>query len=170
MHSTQNAIGSWALLVSDALSEAAAEAAQLPERSVAALVLVANRPGSSVDWLSRRLGLTQSGAVRLVDRLMDAGLLRREKHQGHKEVFLHVTASGDDRLRRGLQARAAAIRALLDELPEDEQEQLGALIGKALARQGRRRDEADAVCRLCDWQACTPVCPVDASVVEASRS
>jgi DNA-binding MarR family transcriptional regulator len=168
MHSTLNAIGSWTLLVSDAMEEAAGEATQLPERSMAALVLLANRPGSSVDWLSRRLGLTQSGAVRLVDRLVILGLLRRDKHQGRKEVFLHVTSGGEDRLRRGLEARATAIRALVEALSEGEQEQLGALIGKALAGGSRRRDEADVACRLCDWEACKPVCPLDASVVEAS--
>jgi DNA-binding MarR family transcriptional regulator len=137
---------------------------------VAALVLLANRPGSSMDWLSSRLGLTQSGAVRLVDRLVALGLLRREKHQGRKEVFLHVTADGEDRLRRGLEARGTAIRVLVEALSESEQEQLGALVGKALAGGARCRAEADVACRLCDWEACGPVCPVDTSVVEASAS
>lgn len=93
-----------------------------------------------------------------------------EKHQGHKEVFLHVTAGGEDRLRRGLQARAIAIRALPVVLSESEQDQLGALVGKALAGSTRRRDEADIACRLCGWAACTPACPVDASAEQTSGS
>lgn len=38
-------------------------------RDVAALTLVASHEGCSVDWLRSRIGLTQSGTVRLVDRL-----------------------------------------------------------------------------------------------------
>lgn len=163
-----NTVGSWTLLVTDAMEGAALEATELPGRSLAALVLLANRPGSSVDWLSRRLGFTQSGAVRLVDRLVALGLLRRERHPRRKEVSLHVTADGEARLHQGLQARAAAVQALVEPLSAGEQERLVALIGKVLAGGTRRRDEADVACRLCDWQVCKPVCPLDASVVEGS--
>jgi DNA-binding MarR family transcriptional regulator len=163
-----NTVGSWTLLVTDAMEGAALEATELPGRGLAALVLLTNRPGSSVDWLSRRLGLTQSGAVRLVDRLGALGLLRREKQPGRKEVSLHVTAAGEACLRQGLAARAAAIRTLVEPLSAGEQRQLGVLAGKVLAGGTRRRDEADVACRLCDWQACKPVCPVDASVAEGS--
>jgi DNA-binding MarR family transcriptional regulator len=171
MHAAEaNTVGSWTLLVADAMEDASIEATQLPGRSLAALVLLRNRPGSSVDWLSRRLGFTQSGAVRLVDRMVAAGLLRREKQPGRKEVFLHVTAGGQARLRQGLEARARAIQALVEPLSAGEQTQLAALAGKVLAGGTRRRDEADVACRLCDWEACKPACPLDASVVEASAS
>lgn len=156
------------MLVTDAMEEAALEATGLPGRGLAALVLLANRPGSSVDWLSRGLGFTQSGAVRLVDRLVTLGLLRRERHAGRKEVSLHVTADGEARLHLGLEARAAAVRTLLEPLSAGEQRQLGVLAGKVLAECARRRDEADVACRLCDWEACKPVCPVDASVAAGS--
>ena len=169
MHSAAvNIVGAWTFLVTDAMEEAALEATELPGRSLAALVLLANRPGSSVDWLSRRLGFTQSGAVRLVDRLGALGLLRREKRPGRKEVSLYVTAAGEACLRQGSAARAAAVRALLEPLSAGEQRQLGVLAGKVLAGGARRRDEADVACRLCDWQVCKPVCPVDASVAEGS--
>jgi hypothetical protein len=36
----------------------------------------------SMDWLQARAGLTQSGTVRLVDRLTDAPLLRRAHPPG----------------------------------------------------------------------------------------
>ena len=163
-----NTVGSWTLLVADAMGGAAVETTGLPGRSLAALVLLSNRPGSSVDWLSRRLGFTQSGAVRLVDRLADLGLLRRERQPGRKEVFLHVTAAGEARLGRGLAARATAIRALVQPLSPSEQEQLAALVGKVLTGGVRRRDEADVACRLCDWEVCKPVCPIEASIVEES--
>ncbi|MBV8735640.1 MAG: MarR family transcriptional regulator [Solirubrobacterales bacterium] len=144
------------------------EAAELPERSLAALVLLRNRPASNVDWLHQRLGITQSGAVRLVDRLVALGLVRREKPPGRKEVALHVTASGEAQLEQGLKARSLAIGALVESLPTADQAKLAALISKALAGGSRERGEADVACRLCNWDACKPVCPVDASVVTES--
>lgn len=169
MHkSDANALAAWTVLAADAMDAAQLAVAELPERSVAALVLVRNRPGSSVDWLHRRLGITQSGAVRLVDRLVMLGLLRREKSPGRKEVALHVTARGEARLQRALRARATAMESLIESLSAAEQKQLADLVGKSLAGGTRRREEADEACRLCDWDACKPVCPVDASVVEAS--
>jgi MarR family transcriptional repressor of emrRAB len=165
-----NTVGSWTLLVADAVEGAATEATKLPERSLAALVLLTNCPGSSVDWLSRRLAFTQSAAVRLVDRLVTLGLLRREKQPGRKEVFLHVTANGEARLHQGLEARAATIQALVEPLSAPEQDQLATLVDKVLAGGVRRRDEADVACRLCDWEACKPVCPLDASVAEEGEA
>ena len=171
MHTNHaNTLAAWALLATDAMDAAQLEVAELPPRSLAALVLLRNRPASSVDWLSRRLGISQSGAVRLVDRLVALGLLRREKSPGRKVVALHVTANGDARLGEGLEARAAAMRALVKPLSADERKQLAGLVGKALAGGARRRDEADAACRLCDWDGCKPVCPVDASVPRSHRS
>jgi DNA-binding MarR family transcriptional regulator len=155
------------VLATDAMDGAQLEVADLPERSLAALVLLRNRPRSNVDWLYRRLGITQSGAVRLVDRLVTLGLVRREKEPGRKEVALLVTVSGEARLQQGLAARATAMQALVESLSAAEQTQLATLVGKALAGGTRRREEADVACRLCDWDACKPVCPLDASVAEA---
>jgi DNA-binding MarR family transcriptional regulator len=168
MHTREsNALAAWTVLATDAMEAAQLEVADLPERSLAALILLRNRPESNVDWLFRRLGITQSGAVRLVDRLVTLGLVRREKAPGRKEVALHVTASGEARLQQGLTARATAVQTLVESLSTAEQTQLAALVGKALAGGTRRRKEADIACRLCDWDACKPVCPLDASVVQA---
>jgi DNA-binding MarR family transcriptional regulator len=171
MHvNTVNTVGSWALLVADAAEGAAAEATDLPERSLAALVLLTNCPGSSVDWLSRRLAFTPSAAVRLVDRLAVLGLVRRERQLRRKEVSLHVTASGKARMRQGLDARAATIWALLEPLSPGEQLQLATLVDKVLAGGVRRRDEVEVACRLCDWEVCKPTCPLDASVSEEGEA
>lgn len=166
MHtSDMNALTAWTVLASDAMDGAQREGVKLPERSVAALVLLRNRQGPTVDWLYRRLGITQSGAVRLVDRLTALGLVRREKLPGRREVALHLTARGEAWLDRALRARARAMHSLLEPLSPAEQKRLAGLVGKVLAGGARRREEADEACRLCDWDACKPTCPVDASVV-----
>ncbi len=161
-----NALSAWVVVAGDLAERATVEASDLPERGLAALVLVRNRPGCGIDSLSRRLGLTQSGAVRLVDRLERLGLLARERTPGRRDVPLHLTRPGHARLRRGLTARAATLETLLSPLSPPEREQLIELLSKSLARGRRRREEADVACRLCDWDACRPDCPLDASVVD----
>ncbi|HEX3830713.1 MAG TPA: MarR family winged helix-turn-helix transcriptional regulator [Solirubrobacteraceae bacterium] len=166
MHTTAtNALSAWVVIASDLAESATAEASGLPERALAALVFVSNRPACGIDWLYRRLGVTQSGAVRLVDRLEDHGLLIRERTAGRREVALRLTAAGEACLSHGLRARAASLETLVAPLSPDEQTQLVKLIAKSLAHGRRRRDQADVACRLCEWDACTPDCPVDESVV-----
>jgi DNA-binding MarR family transcriptional regulator len=166
MHtSATNALSAWVVIASDLAESATVEAIGLPERPLAALVLIGNRPACGIDWLYRRLGITQSGAVRLVDRLEEIGLLKRERTPGRREVALHLTAAGEARLREGLRARAASLETLVAPLSPNEQTQLVKLIAKSLARGRRQRGQADVACRLCDWDACTPDCPLDRSVV-----
>jgi MarR family transcriptional regulator, negative regulator of the multidrug operon emrRAB len=104
----------------------------------------------------------------LVDRLAGSGLLLRERTPGRREVDLHLTDAGEALLRQGLRARSTALNALVASLTPKEQAQLVKLIAKSLAQGRRHREEADVACRLCDWDACKPVCPVDASVVDES--
>jgi DNA-binding MarR family transcriptional regulator len=162
-----NLLSSWALVAGDAMEQAVVDATGLPARSVAALVLLRNRPASNLDWLYGRLGITQSGTVRLVDRLVNLGLVRREKLPGRREVLLHVTAQGEARLQRALTARGRAMQALVEPLSAAEQKRFAASVAKLLAGSARTRGEADVACRLCNWDACKPVCPVDASVIES---
>ncbi len=159
-----NALSALLLLGIDAADEAALEATGLPPRGFSALVLVRNRPGRSVNWLHRRLALTQSGAVRLVDRVEGLGLLRRETTVGRREIALYVTEAGEVRLRKGLNARLEAMRELVKPLSNAEEKQLASLIDKMLGAGSRTQDETDAACRLCDWDVCKPTCPLDASV------
>ncbi len=165
MH-TQNANALSALLLVgiDSADEAGLEATDLPPRGCSALVLVRNRPGCSITWLHQRLALTQSGAVRLVDRLEGLGLVKREKTAGRREIALHVTRRGEVRLREGLDARLEVMQELVKPLSGAEQEQLAGLVDKMLAAGDRTQDETDAACRLCDWDVCKPTCPLDASL------
>ena len=49
----------------------------LEARDLSALTLVAAYDGCQLDWLRQRIDLTQSGTVRLVDRLAGRGLVIR---------------------------------------------------------------------------------------------
>lgn len=164
-----NVISAWLALGADAAQAAVADGAELPERGLAALVLANSHPSCSVDWLYRRLGITQSGTVRLLDRLQSGGLITRTHPPGQREVEVMLTAAGRKALASGMAARARALQDLLEPLSQSEQEQLAGLISKALSHQERSRERADVVCRLCDWGACDRGCPVDASVTNPAE-
>ncbi len=164
MHSNLNGLSAWIVLGADAAQQATAGTVELPERGLAALVLVDSHPSCSVDWLFRRLGITQSGTVRLLDRLQSSELITRTRQPGRREVQVTITAEGRRVLTRGLAARSRVLEDLLEPLTGHERDVLTGLVGKALSHQTRSRGDADTLCRLCDWNACGEACPVDASV------
>jgi DNA-binding MarR family transcriptional regulator len=115
--------------------------AGVAQREAAALILVAGHDGVGIEWLRERVGLTQSGAVRLADRLVRAGWLVRGPESSRRSVGLHVTDAG--------RQRASDV--------------LAGLADRMLAAAERRRGQADRACRLCCWPSCTD-CPVNRSV------
>ncbi|WP_370616985.1 MarR family transcriptional regulator [Mumia qirimensis] len=153
----------WAAAVTagaDRLTEALPEG--LGMRDVEALTLVVNHPGATVEWLRSRVGLTQSGTVRLVDRLEQLGLVRRRR--SGREVVLTLTTTARRRLTAWDRARDAAMADVLVGLTAEERDVLADLLAKALLRTPRTRPDADRACRTCTWARCEPQCPVDASV------
>lgn len=164
-----NALSAWITFGADTAYQAAVSAVGLPDRGLAALVLIESHPSHSVDWLYRRLGITQSGTVRLLDRLESAGLIRRDRRPGKRQVAVTITADGRGLLARGIAARARALEDLIAPLSPAEQDELTRLIDKTLTHQARSRDRADIACRLCDWNACADACPVDASVTRSGE-
>ena len=134
-------------------------------REIEALTLVDAHSECSSEWLRERVGLSQSGTVRLVDRLAGLGVLRRTRTTG-REVALAVTPQGRRILRRWSTRRDEAMTTALDALSATERQTLIDLLAKALRGGERVRSAADRACRTCDWAACEPSCPVDSSVSE----
>jgi len=162
MHiSAVNSLSALALMIGDASTAAVRAATGLSPQELAALVLIRNRPGCSVTWLHERLGLTQSGAVRLIDRLQELGLVNRARTAGRREVSLSISPRGEAVADRGVSARGRAIESQLDGLPSADRDELLSLIERLLRARSRPRDEGDVACRLCDWSLCTPDCPMD---------
>jgi hypothetical protein len=109
------------------------------------------------------VGLTQSGTVRLVDRLTARQLLRRGVSSG-RGVPLHLTEAGERHLDQWRQTRDAVVGDLLAGLSESRRRELVDAMSLALTAQSRVRPEADATCRTCSWVECGQDCPVDRSV------
>ena len=162
-----------ALGISDRVRQAEEEAAGHGSAAPAALVALHEfLGGASIDQLRQVVGLTPSGAVRLIDKLSGAGLVRRGPGRDGRSVAVTLTQRGEEAARRILASRRRAIETLLAGLSSDEQETLTPLLERLLqqltAARLAEREEAKTpaggwLCRLCDFSACrrdVGECPV----------
>jgi DNA-binding MarR family transcriptional regulator len=151
-----NVLGSLALAVSSRIQEAAERSAALGASAPAALVaLDGYLTGQPIDALRRVLGLTHSGTVRLVDRLVAAGLVeRRIGTTDGRAVPLGLTPAGRRVARRVLAAREAELEEVLSALTQEERATLAALHDRLLEAMTGSREDARRMCRMCDPVGC----------------
>jgi MarR family transcriptional regulator, negative regulator of the multidrug operon emrRAB len=69
---TLNMLGALALTLADRIAACAQDVSGLHNSAASALVVINNHPGEHIDVIRRTLRLTPSGAVRLVDGLVEA--------------------------------------------------------------------------------------------------
>lgn len=155
----ENLAGAWALAVDDVQRKAVDAVAGHGGSVPSALVTLGAFPGQTIEELRNALGLTHSGAVRLVDRLVEAGWLERRPGVGGRALSLVLTPGGREAGRKLLRERGKAIASLLEPLCHADQVQLEGLLEKMLASRASTRRDARHVCRLCERQTCPP-CPV----------
>ncbi|MFC5748573.1 MarR family winged helix-turn-helix transcriptional regulator [Actinomadura rugatobispora] len=167
---TANLLGATALAVTDLVLAGAARAAGVAPSGAAALVVLAASPEVTVTELGRRVGLTQSAAVRMVDGLAAAGLVERGRGPG-RAVPVRLTGRGRSTARELLAARDAPLAAALDALGAGERETLADLLSRLLTRLYNEVGDAERMCRLCDRDACTAgaACPVGAAERRRTR-
>jgi DNA-binding MarR family transcriptional regulator len=125
----------------------------------AALVTLDAYPDRSMEALRAALGISQPGAVRLVERMEQRGWVRRRSADG-RTTALSLTASGRRTVGKALQARDDALGRLLEPLDAAERRALEPLLAKLLAAQTGERRDLERLCRLCHRDACDR-CPVD---------
>jgi MarR family transcriptional repressor of emrRAB len=162
---TANLMAATARLVDDVVQHSLRRELRHGASAPAALISVANQPGLSIERLSRFLGISHSGTVRLVDRLEADALLTRQR-AGGRDVQLFLTASGRRMVGRLETARLEAVGALLASLGEDARAALDDLLGALLASQAHSDEDLYRICRLCSFAACQSErpCPVDLAV------
>jgi DNA-binding MarR family transcriptional regulator len=170
-----NLLGAVSLAVSDRVRAATEGAAGQGGSAPAALVSLAGYlEGGPIDSLRGPLGLTHSAAVRVVDRLVAAGLVTRREGADRRSVAVALTPAGREAAERAAQARAEAVEDALAALDPAERAQLARLHEKVLATLTDGRAAAGHICRLCDADACGHYegrCPVTraADAAEAAR-
>jgi DNA-binding MarR family transcriptional regulator len=158
-----NLLGALALEGTGALETATRPVVGQAGAAAAALVTIAAHPGRTIEQLRAPLGLSQPGAVRLVERLAEAGWVERTGPGGRRGLALDLTANGETVLDDLLAARRAALAELLEPLTSRERTQLTGLLEKLLAARSGDRSDLERLCRLCEWRTCGR-CPVAGAV------
>lgn len=158
---TTNLLGALALEAGGAM-EAVYEPVGETGAAAAALVTIDAYPGRTIEQLRGPLGLSQPGAVRLVDRLTKAGWVNRAGSRGRHGFELRLTTAGRAVVDELLARRRAALDELLAPLSEAERSQLGKLMDKLLAGRTHSRADLERLCRLCERRVCER-CPVAAA-------
>ncbi|WP_240778742.1 MarR family winged helix-turn-helix transcriptional regulator [Shewanella sp. SNU WT4] len=149
------------------------EVAELDGRSLsheAALVAINNHPNDGIEMLSKVLGLTHSGSVRLVNNLVHDGFVDRHRSKiDARAVVLCVTDAGRDRANKILLAREKITSSILDILGENEKETIVPILEKILSSMTDNVVEARRICRFCDEGVCRKAgCPVEiATIIKA---
>lgn len=150
-----NVLGALAQAVSD--QTAAAITAATGQSASAAAALTAldqflDRP--TLDRLRLVLGLTPSGAVRLVDRLSEAGLVTRGAGSDGRSRSVMLTERGRAAAKQVADARAVILNNLLDGFSAADTKTLGRLLDRLMAGVVAVKDGGAWICRQCDLTAC----------------
>ncbi len=155
-----NVLGALALIVTDRTTAAVAAAGGQSGTAAAALSALHHfLDHPTVDALGRVLGLTHSGAVRLVDRLEAAGYVTRGPGADGRSRSIALTRKGQRAATRVSAARADVLTGALAGLSTVEREQLHGLLGRVLGALVTEKvttapGEGGWTCRLCDTVAC----------------
>lgn len=153
-----------ALGLTDRVSEAiTAESGLDPMSATALLTLLDFTPAGSVHRLAQGLGLSHSGAVRLVDRLVDAELVGRGPGPDQRSVTITLTKNGKSLARRLRRTREREVDGALLGLSDRQRRELTKAYELVIAnltrdrlaqRSAGRSPAGGGLCRMCDFTAC----------------
>ena len=148
----ENLLGALALALADRIREETETTIGHTGATAAALVSIAHFPGRTVEFLSRAIGLSHSATVRVVDRLVEQGLVRRRRGGGGPALALTVTPAGKRHARRLIAVRRRVLADALSDLSRSESEVLASALEKALRK--LTGPLGGTICRLCDQGSC----------------
>jgi DNA-binding MarR family transcriptional regulator len=118
----------------------------------------------SIDELRRVLGLTSSGAVRVVDGLEAGGLVTRRAGTDARVSSIAMTAKGRRAAARISDARAHVLTDIVAALDPEQRARLAPLIDALLGALVEPSSAGPAMCRLCATEVCGAArgrpCPV----------
>ena len=170
MDRAANLLGALGLVVADRMTDALEESSGQSLTTATALSALRDfLDEPSVDLLRQVLGLTSSGTVRLVDRLVEAGYVRRGTGPDGRTTAVRLTAAGRRAAAKVAAARGQVLEEALSALPPGERAAFERSLGTVLVAMMRGPGATRWMCRLCDTGACgRPAgrCPVAA---EATR-
>jgi DNA-binding MarR family transcriptional regulator len=167
----ENLLGAWSLTVTDRMAEVG-RSTGLSATDQAAVVTLLAQPDRTVSWLGDVLGLTSSGATRLVDRLVGSGWVARSPGDDTRQRRLRLTRKGVATARKLVSARGMVLADCLAGLGPADRARLEQVLDQLLAASTPDLLPAMRTCRLCDRTACRAddqECPLDHTVSATSE-
>ena len=157
-----NLLASFTLNLAEEGEQALERASGLTGSATAALLALDEfLGGAHVGRLADVLGLTHSGAVRLVTQLERDGLAERHEGADRRRVEVQLTVKGQRTAHAARAARGAVIAEATSGLTVDECQTLEALLDKLVSARVASRVERRSAgqsgawwCRTCDFVAC----------------
>jgi DNA-binding MarR family transcriptional regulator len=152
-----NVLGALSLVVTDELGRAVTQpGGSLGSVTDAATLsaLAQFLDGATLDRVHEVMGVTPSGAVRLVDRLERTGLVAREPGTDGRSRAVRLTAAGRAAAEDVGAARSAYLSDLVSSLTVPEVEALRGLLAKLMTSVVDHKQGGAWTCRLCDLVAC----------------
>jgi MarR family transcriptional regulator, negative regulator of the multidrug operon emrRAB len=162
MHSrTANLLGALGIALADAQLKEVAASSGLQPTDAAALNAIGTVPGCSIATVRIALGVTHPGAVRAVDRLVDAGLVERHAGVDRRTVALHLSPHGEEVWRQQTDARLRWLDHTIAQLPRGERAEVERVASALLSVVTGDEESAERICRFCDEHRCPQRrCPV----------
>ena len=158
-----NALGALAVRMADEV-HAAVTSTGYDATAIGALVHLSKYPDQPIEGLRVPLELSHSGCVRLVDRLVEGGLVeRRGGAPDARAVALHVTRKGREAAAVALRARQEVLARTIHLLSPNERASLEKLLRRLLPQEVPSERVALRACRYCDYGACRS-CPLGSAV------
>jgi DNA-binding MarR family transcriptional regulator len=157
-----NLLAALALNLGEETTAALEQASGLSGSAATALLALEEFLGDAhVGRLADVLGLTHSGAVRLVTQLQAAGMADRRTGADRRRVEVRLTALGQRRARQARRARDAVIQQATSGLTGADADALEELLDKLVSARVESRVEQRRAggpgawwCRTCDFAAC----------------
>ena len=160
MDSTTNLLGALTRAVSDRVEAGLRANLNRSGEAASAVVFLGYTPGISVEILRQVLSLSHPGTVRLIDRLVEDGLVERRKSEDGRAVALHLTRSGDKLRTELLNVRNDVLESALGSLSKKERETFGHLTAKVLSALPQTELDKHHICRQCSVSLCSRDCPI----------
>jgi DNA-binding MarR family transcriptional regulator len=159
---TANILGALSLLIQDRVDSAWQSELDLSPMAAAALVQIDNEPGSSIEAVASRIGLTHSATVRVIYKLAERGLVEKGRaREDARAQSLKLSKAGKRTIQQLHAARNRVTDDLLSGLEPAQRAALEGAISAILHRCVQPGREADVTCRVCDDRRCTPdICPI----------
>lgn len=167
-----NVLAALAVHLADRIRLSTDEVAEHGYAAPAALVVILQHPGETIDFLSRVLTLTHSGTVRLVERLVEGGLVGKTQGADARSLALACTPLGTKRAKAILEARKRVVEPLITALTRDEKRSFEAILRKLPWNGVTTKPEGVHTCRLCDINTCylRGNCPVTVARLSSANT